>query len=221
MSGQAYMLPSVLFVWYFYRFEKIINVKAISKLEGQMEGKEEFLYEFLSHLGVTVGYLLLVSFFLLGFSFSFCIGGLLGMNILDLDHLLYVFTHLKEESCQKFVRRWHEKKYKEAIFHIVGSHKKYNRKLLHNAIFATALAVFAVFSVLISHDSLFQVGLVLSVFLHLLKDIIGDLKNMAHLKEWLFWFSKKPVKDGVLIIYISLLALIFLFSTFMVGQLSV
>ena len=109
-----------------------------------MEGKEEFLYEFLSHLGVTVGYLLLVSFFLLGFSFSFCIGGLLGMNILDLDHLLYVFTHLKEESCQKFVRRWHEKKYKEAIFHIVGSHKKYNRKLLHNAIFATALAVFAV-----------------------------------------------------------------------------
>jgi len=60
-----------------------------------MEGKGEFLYEFLSHLGVTVVYLLFVSLFWGDFSLSFWIGGLLGMNLLDLDHLLYVFTHLK------------------------------------------------------------------------------------------------------------------------------
>lgn len=184
-----------------------------------MEGKGEFFYEFLSHLGVTVGYLLFVSLFLPGFSLSFWLGGLLGMNLLDLDHLLYVFTHLREESCQKFTQLWRERKYQEAIFHIVGSHKKFNRKLLHNAIFTAVLAAFAVFWVLISPGSLFQIGLILSLFLHLLKDIIGDLKNKEHLKEWLFWYSKKPVNNGMLITYVTLLVLMFLFSTVMVIRL--
>jgi len=182
-----------------------------------MEGKGEFLYEFLSHLGVTVGYLLFVSFFLSGFSIPFWLGGLLGMNLLDIDHLLHVFTHLEEESCQKFIRLWREKRYKEAFFHTIGSHKQFNRKILHNAIFAAALATFAVFWGLISHSISFQTGLILSMLLHLLKDIIDDLKNTEHLKGWLFWYSKKPVSNSILIIYVTLLALMFLFSTFMVG----
>ncbi len=182
-----------------------------------MEGKREFLYEFLSHLGVTVGYLLFVSYFWGDFSIPFWIGGLLGMNILDVDHLLYVSTHLEEEACQKFIKLWRERRYKEAIFHIVGSHKKFNRKILHNAIFATALATFAVFLALISHGSSFQIGLILSMFLHLLKDIISDINNMEHLKGWLFWYIKKPVSNGILIIYVSLLTLMFLFSTFMIS----
>ena len=191
-------------------------------LEERMEGKRECLYEFLSHLGVTVGYLLFVSLLLKGFSLPFWIGGLLGMNLLDLDHLLYVFTHLKEESSQKFIRLWYDKKYKEAIFYIVGSHKKCNRKILHNAIFAAALGVFSILWVLISHSSAFQIGLILSIFLHLLKDIIDDLKDMEHLKKWLFWYSKKPVSDRVLIMYISFLTLMFLYSTFMmISRLSV
>ena len=55
--------------------------------EHQTAGKKEFLYEFLSHLGVTTAYLLFVSLFLSGFSIFFWIGGLLGMYFLDLDHL--------------------------------------------------------------------------------------------------------------------------------------
>ena len=56
-------------------------------------------------------------------------------------------------------------------------------------------------------------GLMLSVYLHLLKDIIEDLSDMEHLKEWLFWPLKKTISNCTTIIYVNLLIIQFLLLT--------
>ena len=87
-----------------------------AKREFCMEGRREFGREFISHLGVTIVYLLIFSSFTRNFSSYFWIGGIIGIPILDIDHLLYLFINSEEKSCQKFFRIWREKKYPEAIF---------------------------------------------------------------------------------------------------------
>ena len=93
-----------------------------------MDGKREFWREFASHLSVTVVYLLIVSLFTRNFSLKFWMGGIIGIPLLDIDHLLYLFMHSEEKSCQKFFRIWREKKYQEAIFYLVNLHKNDNQK---------------------------------------------------------------------------------------------
>jgi hypothetical protein len=131
-----------------------------------MDGKREFWREFVSHLSVTVAYLLIVSLFMRSFSLHFWIGGIVGTQILDIDHLLYLFINSKEKSCQKFFRIWREKKYQKAIFYLVSLHKNDNqKKLLHNGFFGMIWAILCLL-VLIMNRGLFQMGLMLSVYLH-------------------------------------------------------
>jgi hypothetical protein len=64
--------------------------------------------------------------------------------------------------------------------------------------------------VLVINRGWFQAGLMLSVYLHLLKDIIEDLIDMEHLKEWFFWPIKKTISNRITIIYVGLLIIQFL-----------
>jgi len=183
------------------------------KREFCMEGRREFWREFISHLGVTVVYLLMVSLFMRSFSPRFWLGGIVGIPLLDIDHLLYLFTNSEEKSCQKFFRIWREKKHQKAIFYLVSLHKNdNNKKLLHNGFFGIVWAALCLL-VLIINRGLFQVGLMLSIYLHLLKDIIEDLSDMEHLKEWLFWPLKKTISNRTTIIYVNLLIIQFLLLT--------
>ena len=183
------------------------------KREFLMEGRRELWREFISHLGVTVVYLLMVSLFTRNFSSYFWIGGIIGIPILDIDHLLYLFTNSEEKSCQKFFRIWSEKKYQTAIFYLVSLHKNDNqKKLLHNGFFGMVWAALCLL-VFIMSKGLFQMGLMLSVYLHLLKDITEDLIDMEHLKEWLFWPLKKTISNRTTIIYVNLLIIQFLLLT--------
>ena len=178
-----------------------------------MEGKREFWREFVSHLGVTVVYWLIVSLFTRSFSLNFWLGGIVGMPILDIDHLLYLFINSEEKSCKKFFRIWREKKYQKAIFYLVSLHKNDNKKkLLHNGFFGMVWAVLCLL-VLIMNKGLFQMGLMLSVYLHLLKDITEDLGDMEHLKAWLFWPVNKTISNRITIIYVILLIIQFLLLT--------
>ncbi|MFQ6040911.1 MAG: hypothetical protein ACE5PV_08650 [Candidatus Poribacteria bacterium] len=178
-----------------------------------MDGKREFWREFVSHLGVTVVYLLIVSLFTRSFSLRFWIGGIVGIPLLDIDHLLYLFMNSEEKSCQKFFGIWGERKYQKAIFYLVSLHKNDNkRKLLHNGFFGMAWAVLCLLILMIS-KSLFLMGLMLSVYLHLLKDIIEDLSDMEHLKGWLFWPLKKTINNPVTIIYVNFLIIQLLLLT--------
>jgi hypothetical protein len=56
-------------------------------------------------------------------------------------------------------------------------------------------------------------GLMLSIYLHLLKDIAEDLVDIEHLKEWLFWPLKKRISNRITIIYVNLLIINFLILT--------
>lgn len=184
----------------------------LTKYQDGVNGRKEFLREFLSHLSVTILYLSTISLLVRNLSLSFWLGGLLGMNLLDIDHLLYVFTHSREEACLPVFVKWHERKYKEAILYFAGSHKSYNRKLLHNGFFAVIFAIFSAL-VLATSDSLFLVGLTLSIYLHLLKDIIADLRDIEHLKHWLFWPVNSSIRNYVVKIYVATLSLVFLLLT--------
>jgi hypothetical protein len=127
--------------------------------------------------------------------------------------LLYLFINSEETSCQKFFRIWREKKYQEAIFYLVSLHKNdNNKKLLHNGCFGMIWAVLCLL-VFIASQGLFQMGLMLSVYLHLIKDIIAALLDMEHLKEWLFWPLKKTISNRTTIIYVNLLIIQFLLLT--------
>jgi len=178
-----------------------------------MDGKREFWREFASHLGLTVIYLFIVSLLTRHFFLHFWIGGIIGIPILDIDHLLYLFTHSEEKSCQEFFRIWREKRYQKAIFYLVSLHKNDNKKkLLHNGCFGIVWAALCLLALIIN-GGLFLIGLMLSIYLHLLKDVTEDLIDIEHLKGWLFWPLKKNISNRVTIIYVNLLIITFLLLT--------
>lgn len=124
----------------------------------------------------------------------FILGAVLGTYLLDLDHLVYAFWHRKEAVGSKEIREMVLKKdWKGALRVLEGCHQTHTQLLFHQAIFQVIFLGFSLF-IATSTASFLAKGLVMAMNLHLLKDEWQDqIKNPAHLNEWLFWQYGEPV----------------------------
>ncbi len=153
------------------------------------ENMKELRREIVSHLLVSLVYFFLVSLFNLNLGWRllwFWLGALLGTFILDIDHLLLGLNpETKAEWAEKFRQLWQEKKYKAAVLVVAETHLEHRQLIFHSAL-AQPLLLLLAFFILSSTASFFGIGLVMSMNLHLLKDLWSCYFTDQQL-EWFFW----------------------------------
>lgn len=112
------------------------------------------------------------------FSFSYYslyIGGLIGLFMPNLDHLLYVFVFKPLElTSQRVKLLLNSKQYKEAINLIYDTKEERSDLIFHSLNFQLIFTVLA-FWVITSSGNLFARGLVLGFFLNLALSVKGYL----------------------------------------------
>jgi len=178
--------------------------------------------EIVSHLFLTLIYFALVSFLRFKFDLSLLslwLGAILGMFLLDLDHLIYFFFTHPEAEDSKMAREIWEKRGLGGIGKIIKIalkyHKTHHHLIFHTATFQIILFVLS-FYILISGGSLLGSALVISANLHLLKDEWFDLyqSGKANLTDWLFWQIRGLPVEKYLKVYLIGVSLFFLVLTY-------
>lgn len=127
--------------------------------------------------------------------FWFWTGSLIGIFLINLDHFIYLFfTNPHELTSQRIQRLWEQKRFKELIILASETTEERTRLAFHNAFFQIILFILCFF-VLTSTNSLFGIGLVMGMALHLLKDEFYDwlFNKEERLNRWLFWPLKMEV----------------------------
>ncbi len=140
------------------------------------------------------------------------LGALIGIFLLDIDHLLYLLViNPHELTSQRVKRFFQQRKIKEALILIGDTVEERDRMPLHNAFFQVVLYVLCFF-VLTSSANLFGAGLVMGMAFHLLKDETFHLffGREEKLKKWLFWQLNSEVSLQGQKVYLAVMTLIFL-----------
>lgn len=146
-------------------------------------------------------------------------GAVLGMFLLDIDHLLYWwYFHPEKEDSKEAKSIWNQSglKFKEKLkkLYNLGQkfHNTHNRLMFHSAIFQVVLLLLS-FYILTSGGNIFASGLIMSINLHLLKDEWTDFfERRDYLKDWLFWQVRlgsplKTLKPYLIIVTLAFLLL--------------
>lgn len=191
-----------------------------------MEKKKMLKGEVGSHLLVSGVYLLAVSLLSGRFDWGLVdlwLGGILGTFVLDFDHFWYWFvSHPEAEDSQRAKEIWENKEkgirgvtraMRSFYLLLQETHFTHTRLVFHSVLGQVVLLVLAIF-VVTSGGSLLGTSLVLTAFLHLLKDEWADFKkDPRHLEDWLFWQIKEPGIGRFLSGYLVLMSLAFVVLT--------
>lgn len=125
---------------------------------------------------------------------AFVIGGLLGVFLPDLDHLIYVYItkplDLTSQRVNYLVNKNEIRRSVELLYETRGERKD----LIFHTIFFEAIFFVLMFLVLTSSGSLLGKGLVISFMLHLCVDQFIDLKQTGNIDGW---FRNLPFKFDV------------------------
>ena len=114
----------------------------------------------------------------------FWLGGLIGVLMPDLDHLIYVFFLGPQElTSQRVSFLWGRKEYVRLI-ELLYETRSERRGLIFHTIFFQAIFLILTFWIMSSSGSLFGKGLVLSFALHLSIDQLVDIFDMRSLSNW-------------------------------------
>jgi len=144
------------------------------------------------------------------------LGALIGIFLLDIDHLLYLLViNPHELTGQRVKRFFQQRKIKEALILIGDTVGERDRMPLHNAFFQVILYVLCFF-VLTSSANLLGAGLVMGMAFHLLKDEIFHLLlgREERLKKWLFWQAKNDISNQNQKIFVVIMGLTFVVLNF-------
>lgn len=118
----------------------------------------------------------------------------LGTFFLDIDHLifwLYLKPNLEESRLAKIALEKHDF---VSIIKLVGSTRHSHLSLIfHHYFFQVVLALISFF-VFTSSDSVFGMGLLTAINVHLIIDEINDFhQDIHHLQNWLFARESKQI----------------------------
>jgi hypothetical protein len=143
--------------------------------------------ELFVHLSFWFSFFVLISIFKHFLSISywpFWIGGLIGVLMPDLDHLIYVFfTGPQELTSQRVGFLWGKKDYKRLI-ELLYETRSERMGLIFHTIFFQIIFLILTFWIMSSSASIFGKGIVLSFALHLSIDQLVDLTDMKNLDNW-------------------------------------
>lgn len=129
----------------------------------------------------------------------FWLGGLLGIVLPDVDHLIYVYfvkpTDLSSQRINYLVNKNEVVRGVQILYETRGERKN----LIFHTIFFQAIFFVLTFWVLSSSASVFGKGLVLSFAMHLSVDQLIDLNDIGSLENWFnflpFKFDLKQSKN--------------------------
>jgi hypothetical protein len=153
--------------------------------------------ELLIHLAYWFSFFIFISIVdkSLGLSYwLFWLGGLVGVFLPDIDHLIYVlFVHPHELTSQRVDYLIKRSDFWKAV-HVLYDTRSERRGLTFHTIFFQLIFFVLTFLVVSSSGSIFAQGLVLSFALHLAIDQIVDLEELGNLDNW---FKNLPFRLDV------------------------
>jgi hypothetical protein len=152
--------------------------------------KRELFIHFSFWFSFFVAIAVIRSYFALPY-WSFWFGGLVGVVMPDLDHLIYVYfikpTDLTSQRINYLVNRKELTRSVELMYETRSERKG----LVFHTIFFQLIFFVLTFWMLSSSGSYFGRGLVLSFILHLSVDQLIDFNDMQNLENW---FTNLPFK---------------------------
>lgn len=148
-----------------------------------------------------ISFFTLVTLFNKLFSISFWpfyVGGLIGLFMPNLDHLLYVFVFRPMDLTSQRVRLLiNEKRYKEALILLYDTKDERKDLIFHSTNFQLIFAVLT-FWVISSSGSLFGKGLVLGFYLSLVLFLLRKFLN-KEIKEYFYLLALILLIFGIMI----------------------
>lgn len=144
--------------------------------------------ELFVHFAFWFSFFVLVSIFKNFLSISywpFWLGGLIGVFMPDLDHLIYVFFLAPQElTSQRVGFLWGRREVRRLV-ELLYETRSERRGLIFHTIFFQVIFLLLTFWIISSSNSLFGKGLVLSFALHLSVDQLVDLVEVKSLGNWM------------------------------------
>jgi len=179
-----------------------------------------------SHLPMALWYGVSV-FLLRGVSFPLSWGMLawvwwivgvgVGVMLLFIDRLVYVYSYPNEQLSQTALYHWRERDYAKVLGILDARRSEQNKLTFRSALFI-AIWVPLSFFALTSTASLFGKGVVMGIMLHILSDAWRlQRKDPARLNERLFWQIARPVTREQQVVFLWLVTLLFVFFSWWVG----
>lgn len=133
----------------------------------------------------------------------FWLGGIVGLVLPDVDHLIYIYALRPHElTAQRASRMISQRKPLAAVNLLASTRSERQDLIFHNSFFQIVMFVFSFF-VLSSSSNLFGRGLVIAFMLHLTVDQIIDFVNVGDINHWLAKLNFKLQREQV-IIFLSL-----------------
>jgi len=141
----------------------------------------------------------------------FWVGGLAGIFLPDVDHLVYVYFKRPHELTSQRAKLLFEKRRLLRIAELLYSTGQERKSLIfHTALFQLAFLAFAFF-VISSSGSLFGRGLVLGFLLHILIEQLNELMRFENIDRWLASINLRLNKNqAALYWFVNLLTVILL-----------
>ncbi len=115
----------------------------------------------------------------------FWLGGMLGVILPDIDHLIYVYFVKPGDLTSQRVNYLVNKKEIERSVELLYETRNERSALIFHSIFFQIIFLILTFWMISSSSSLFGRGLVLSFALHLSIDQVMDLTDLKSLDNWL------------------------------------
>lgn len=145
--------------------------------------------EMLLHVGSTLLFFTVVILLRIYFTnimvlVPFIIGGLVGMFLPDIDHLIYaLYLRPQELTSQRISQKISSKQLIGAVKLLYSTRDERVILIFHTAFFQALFVVFA-FLIVTSSGSALGKGIVLSFLLHLFVDAVTDLRVRNNTSRW-------------------------------------
>lgn len=115
----------------------------------------------------------------------FWLGGLIGMFLPDVDHLIYVYFLQPQELTSQRVNFLLERREVKRTLELLYETRSERHGLIFHTVFFQLIFLILTFWIMTSSGSFFGKGLVLSFSIHLLVDQMVDLNDLRNFDNWI------------------------------------
>jgi len=176
--------------------------------------RREFVLHFLFWFAFFVFITLVRQYFNILY-WPFWVGGMLGIFLPDIDHLIYIYFTKPQELTSQRVGYLVDKKNIKRSIELLYETRSERKGLIFHTVFFQLIFLILTFWMVSSSGSFFGKGLVLSFSIHLLVDQIVDLTELENFDNWLMSspitldFEKAKIYWLIVLIIVCVIAFLF------------
>ena len=145
----------------------------------------------------------------------FWVGGVVGLFLPDIDHLVYVFFLQPQELTSQRVNFLLDKREVKRTLELLYETRSERTGLIFHTILFQLIFLILTFWIMTSSGSFFGKGLVLSFSIHLLIDQMVDLNDLKSFDNWVKNFPIKLDLKQAKIYFAVFIFIIFIFGIFL------